>query len=53
MTSAQLIPRLSDLLDELKQLNNQIDYDDPAEEAMATLMNVASNTLIIIQGESA
>ena len=46
MTSKQLLPRFNDLLDELKQINGLIDFDDPAEEALNTLIDVATDTKI-------
>jgi len=44
MTSKELLPRFTDLLDELKQINNLIDFNDPAEEALQTLLDVATDT---------
>lgn len=46
MTSKQLLPRLNDAIDEIKQINNLIDYDDPAEESIQTLLDVANDTKI-------
>jgi len=44
MTSKELLPRFTGLIDELKQINNLIDFDDPAEEAIKTLLDVATDT---------
>ena len=44
MTSEQLLPRINDLVNEITQINNMIDFDDPAEEALQTLLDVATDT---------
>ena len=44
MTSQELLPRVADLIEEINQINNLIDYDDPAEQALQTLLDVATDT---------
>jgi len=44
MTSKQLLPRFNDMLGEINQMNNQIDYDDPAADALQALLELATQT---------
>jgi len=44
MTSKELLPRITDLIEEIRQINGLIDFDDPAEESLKTLFDVATDT---------
>jgi len=44
MTAQELLPRFTDLLEEIKLINGLIDFDDPAEESLQTLLDVATDT---------
>ncbi len=44
MTSEELLPRFEDLLNELNQITNNIDYNDDAAESLQTLLEIANDT---------